>query len=138
MDRAREWLEAILDRRAKIDQLRAEIDRLRQSINLLPGVSYDGDLVQTSTQDSAVLKKVEELTDKERQLADMVAEYETEVAARVKAIHALTGEEYTTVLYERYVRGRYWWEIARKLKTSESTVYRIHREALELMEEVLT
>lgn len=131
---AREYLEEIRTQRARIDQLRAEIDRLRESINLLPGVTYDGDNVQTSTQDSAILTTVDELLDKERTLARMIKEHEEDVSARVSAILALDDEEQIAILYHRYVTGLYFWEIAREMKISESSVYRIHREALEEVE----
>ena len=64
MIKARDFLDEIERLRTRIGLLSAEYDAACKSINLLPGVSYDGIHVQTSTQDSRTLAQIEELTDK--------------------------------------------------------------------------
>lgn len=140
---AREYLEEIERQRVKIDNFRKEIDDLRASINLLPGVTYDGDHVQTSTTDSKVLEAVTVLVDKERNLAKLIEAHQQDRAARIMAIHKLADSDHMTVLYQRYVDGRYWWEIAqaisknKKRSITERWVYKLHEKALEELEAIL-
>lgn len=134
---AREYLDEIGRRKAEIDRLRKEIDDIRTSINLLPGVKYDGDHVQTSTTEDRVLRAVEALVDKERKYADLIKAYHEDRFARIMTIFDLTGEDLQRVLTMRYVDGLFWWEIMRELKCSESTVHRLHRDALDQMDEIL-
>lgn len=134
---ARDYLDEIDKKRAKIDTLRKEINDLRESINLLPGVSYDGVKVQTSTTDVQVLATVETLVDKERRLSGLIEEWQRDRTARIQTIHLLADKDQISVLYARYVSGLYWWEIMRDMKASESTIHRIHRAALEELQTII-
>lgn len=130
---AREYLDEIEKMRTKIGLLKAELDVMMESINLLPGVSFDGVRVQTSSTDSNVIQMVIRCNDKRRELLDKIANYELATDERVAAIEALSDPQHIEVLTLRYIRGLYFWEVAREMSTSESNIYRWHREALEEM-----
>lgn len=134
---AREFLAEIERKRARIDNLRREINDLRESINLLPGVSYDGEKVQTSSTDDHVLRAIETLIDKERRLIRLIEEYEADRESRILTINLLADKDQCTLLYSRYVTGLYWWEIAKRMNRSERSVYAIHTAALEGLQAIM-
>lgn len=137
MSGAREYLEEIEAEKHHIDRLRKEIDQIRRSINLLPGVTYDGDRIQTSTTDDHVLAAVEDLIDKERRLADLIQEYHEDRLARIDLINRLANDKHRSILAARYVDGLRWWTIQKRLKISESSIFRLHREAMEELEKMM-
>lgn len=136
----REYLADIEQKRVQIGLLKAELDACYESINLLPGVSYDGVTVQTTTKDSKVLRMIDEATDKYRKLRDLIETYDHERTERMELINRLGVPEYITVLTGRYVQGLRFWEIARTMGRSERRTYELHRRALAelegMMEEV--
>lgn len=135
--KAREYLDEIERLRTQIGLFSAEYDAACKSINLLPGVSYDGIRVQASTKDNRILAQIEELTDKLHRLSDGIRELEQTRAERVAMINMLQEPEHIEVLYLRYVKGLYFWEVAREMKTSERNVYYLHNRALAELWEVM-
>lgn len=137
---ARDYLADIEQKRVQIGLLKAELDACYASINLLPGVSYDGVNVQTTTKDSKVLRMIDEATDKYKKLRDLIETYDHERTERMELINRLGVPEYITVLTGRYVQGLRFWEIARTMGRSERRTYELHRRALAelegMMEEV--
>lgn len=134
---AREYLAEIERLRVRIGTLKAELDAVYASINLLPGVSFDGVNVQTTVTDSRVLAAVEKCVDKTRKLAETIEEYEAAKAERIAKIHELDNPQQVAVLCARYIDGLYWWEIVEKLGISRATAYRVHGDALGEMNKLL-
>ena len=131
---AQEYLDEIEEMRTRIGLLKAELDVMMESINLLPGVSYDGVKIQTTSTDSKVIQMVIRCSDKRRVLLDEIEKYEQAAEERVRAIKALSDPKHIEVLTLRYIRMLYFWEVAREMSTSESNIYRWHREALAELE----
>ena len=127
---ASEYLSEIERLRVRIGTIKAELEATYESINLLPGVSYDGVNVQVSTTDSKVLEVVEQCVDKTRKLAEAIEKYEAAKSERIAKIHELTDPQQVEVLCARYITGMYWWEVAREMHMSERWVYKLHAAAL--------
>lgn len=137
MLKAREWLDEIERLRTQIGLFSAEYDAACKSINLLPGVTYDGIHVQVSTKDNRILAQIEELTDKLHRLSDGIRELEQVRSERVEMIKRLREPGHIEVLYLRYVKGLYFWEVAQEMKISERNVYYLHNGALAELWEVM-
>lgn len=136
---AREYMADIEKWYIKIQTIKAELNACYASINLLPGVSFDGVHVQTSTNDSKALELVEEATDKYHQLLDKVAEYERKREAAFEVVMGLENKAHIEVLYLRYFSWMAWDRIAEKMgfKRDTKRAHQIHREALEELEKVI-
>lgn len=137
MLKARDWLDEIERLRTQIGLFSTEYDAACKSINLLPGVTYDGIHVQVSTKDNRILEQIEELTDKLHRLSDDIRELEQVRSERVAMIKKLQEPEHIEVLTLRYVKGLYFWEVAREMNTSERNVYYFHNGALAELWEVM-
>lgn len=134
---AYEYLGEIERKRVQIELIKAELDAMMESINLLPGVSFDGVRVQTTSTDSKVLQMVVLCNDKRSQLFRKIEEYEKARNERIAAIDRLGEPKLIEVLTLRYVKGLYFWDVASRMKRSESSVYDLHAKALKAMEDVI-
>lgn len=113
MRRAQAITEHIADLRAMCEQLRTE----------------DGHKIELD-------KAVAELVDAERRAAgevDRLAEQEREIEQTISQ----TAEPYRTLLYERYINGKTFEQIAVTLNYSYRQATRIHGNALNLVKDVL-
>jgi len=137
--RAADWLREIERTHVQIELLKAELDACYASINLLPGVSFDGVNVQTSSNDSHVLALIEEATDKYNRLRDMIAEYEKQRAAAFAVVIGMDNRAYMRVLYLRYFSRLTWNEIAEAMgfKRDTKRAHQIHREAMAELDRVM-
>lgn len=136
---AREYLREIEQKRVQIGLLKAELDACYASINLLPGVSYDGVNVQTTTKDSKVLRMIDEATDKYNRLVTEIEEYEAAREEAFKTVREMENTQYTEVLYLRYFAWMPWDRIAKRMgfKRDTNRAHQIHREALEALDDIL-
>lgn len=132
-----DYLSEIDRQRILIGMLRAEYDAAITSINLLPGVTYDGVHVQTSSRDSKVIRMVEECAFKLTRLLGELERYEQDRAARIDLIRQLDDPKLSEVLMLRYVLGRYWWQVAREMRCTRQTIYRLHKEAIAKISQIL-
>ena len=84
----------------------------------------------------ALDKAVAELVDAQEKTAAEVtrlARLETEIACTIDRVP----EPYRTLLYERYINGRTWEQIAVRLNYSYRRVTQLHGEALKLLKDCL-
>lgn len=124
---AKEYLMQYRDamRRAKaiadhIDDLRAMCEQLR---------TEDGHKVELS-------KAVAELVDAERK-AEAEIDRLTRLEAEIEGAVGQIAEPYRTLLYERYIGGKTWEQIAVGMAYSYRQVTRLHGNALNLVKDVL-
>ena len=136
---AREYLREIEQKRVQIGLLKAELEACYASINLLPGVTYDGLHVQVSTDDSHVLSIVEEATDKYKRLVAEIEEYEAARKEAFKTVREMENKQHIKVLYLRYFEWMPWGRIAKRMgfKRDTNRAYQIHREALKALNDIL-
>ena len=78
---------------------------------------------------TAVCEKI----DLEREVADLQAERKE----LIKKIDEMGDDTLSMLLYLRYVRGFQWETITEKMRYSERSIYRLHRKALELLDNKL-
>lgn len=85
----------------------------------------------------ALDKAVADLVDAQEQTATEIAQLcklETEIACTIDAVH----EPYRTLLYERYINGKTWEQVAIAMNYSYAhTVHRMHPCALKAVAEIL-
>jgi RNA polymerase sigma factor (sigma-70 family) len=115
----------------KIAVTKAQMERLR--VMMLPGaIRYDKDSIQTSPQDPMLVfaEKMDELT---RQAKDLELLYMNEYK-EVEAMAETLDDAHRDVLKLRYLAEYKPVEIAIELNYSESTVYKLKREAIKLLE----
>lgn len=115
----------------KIAVTKAQMERLR--VMMLPGaIRYDKDSVQTSPQDPMLVfaEKMDELT---RQAKDLELLYMNEYK-EVESMAETLDDAHRDVLKLRYLAEYKPVEIAIELNYSESTVYKLKREAIKLLE----
>lgn len=116
----------------KIAVTKAQMERLR--VMMLPGaIRYDKDSVQTSPQDPMLVfaEKMDELT---RQAKDLELLYMNEYK-EVEAMAETLDDAHRDVIKLRYLAEYRPVEIAIELNYSESTVYKLKREAIKLLED---
>ena len=115
----------------KIAVTKAQMERLR--VMMLPGaIRYDKDSVQTSPQDPMLefAEKIDDLTRKKEKLElEYLRQYE-----EVEQMAELLDETHRAVIKLRYLAEYKPPEIALELNYSESTVYKLKREAIKLLE----
>lgn len=81
-------------------------------------------------------KAVAELVDAERRAAgevDRLAELEREIEQTIKCI----AEPYQTLLYERYINGKTWEQVAVRMNYSFRHTTKLHGTALRILKDVL-
>ena len=109
---------AIEAKREKIRSLEEMATSATQSIT---GMPHNPSSIQ-SRMAEAVCKKV----DLEKEIAQLDAERNAAIAY----LYTLPDTEETTLLIKRYVLEFAWEDIAIEMHVSESTVYRLHRKAV--------
>ena len=122
-----EYLNNLKLMRVKIKQLTEMIARIRERA-YPTGISYEGDKVQTSTEDK-FLKIIAKCADKAAELEMTRMKYNYECARLLNMIHELNDERYIEILKYRYIDGLRYEEIEKK------HIKRLKNEALEILEE---
>ena len=115
----------------KIAVTKAQMERLR--VMMLPGaIRYDKDNIQTSPQDPMLVfaEKMDELTSDAKKLELLYMQQYKEVEIMVDKLD----DAHRDVLKLRYLAEYRAPEIAIELNYSESTVYKLKREAIKLLE----
>ena len=117
-----EWLENMIISRSEI----VEIGRTR-AMNIV--AVTDKEPVQTSPKDT-MCEIMSNVVDTDKELSRYKAEYKLIMSQ----VDNLSGAYSSAYLYMRYAKGHNVNMIARALNKSRSTIYRIHREAIEEFE----
>ena len=115
----------------KIAVTKAQMERLR--VMMLPGaIRYDKENVQTSPQDPMLVfaEKMDELTSNAKRLETLYMQQYQEVETMADALD----DAHRDVIKLRYLAEYKPTEIAIELNYSESTVYKLKREAIKLLE----
>ena len=115
----------------KIAVTKAQMERLR--VMMLPGaIRYDKENVQTSPQDPMLVfaEKMDELTSNAKQLETLYMQQYQEVETMADTLD----DAHRDVIKLRYLAEYKPTEIAIELNYSESTVYKLKREAIKLLE----
>ena len=128
-----EYLNNLKLMRVKIKQLTEMIARIRERA-YPTGISYEGDKVQTSTEDK-FLKIMAKCADKAAELEMTRMKYNYECARLLNMIHELNDERYIEILKYRYIDGLRYEEIEKKIGYSARHIKRLKNEALEILEE---
>ena len=117
----------------RIEQTKSRITALRYT--LMPsGIRYDTDKVQSSPSDM-MPEKMAKIDDLEQYLAELYAEYDSEMSAITAALEAINREPEKTVLMMQYVGGHNVIEIADILNYSIRSVYYIRSRGYDLLAE---
>lgn len=122
---AKEWLK----RGWKLDQEIAALERTKQATRerlMSVTAGYDGEPVQ-GTRDPHRYDRLVELEEKINQRIDQLVAVKREI---VDAIAQVPDSRYRTLLTERYVNIRSWWQIAMDMDYSRQHVDRLHSQAL--------
>ncbi|MSU86549.1 sigma-70 family RNA polymerase sigma factor [Streptococcus dysgalactiae subsp. dysgalactiae] len=85
--------------------------------------------IASNMSDSSLLHEVEE------QIAKEVSELTQERSETLKKVNSLMSADQVTVIKLRYMNGYSWDRIAYIMRRSLNTVYRLHKKALEQLEE---
>jgi len=115
----------------KIAVTKAQMERLR--VMMLPGaIRYDKENVQTSPQDPMLVfaEKMDELTSDAKQLETLYMQQYKEVETMADTLD----DAHRDVIKLGYLAEYKPTEIAIELNYSESTVYKLKREAIKLLE----
>lgn len=110
---------------------KAQMEKLR--VMMLPGaIRYDKDTVQSSPQDPMLIfaEKMDELLQKAKSLELAYMQQYTEVEAMANSLD----DAHRDVIKLRYLADYGAPQIAIELNYSESTVYKLKREAIKLLE----
>lgn len=124
---AKEYLQQYRDAMRRIHAISDHIAELRAVCEQLR--TEDGHRI-------ALDKAVAELVDAQEKSAAEVAQLtklENEIACTIDRV----SEPYRTLLYERYINGRTWEQIAVKMNYSYRRVTQLHGEALKLIKDFL-
>ena len=70
----------------------------------------------------------------QEKIEDEKRKYDEVLCETVSAIEKMENEDYKSVLTYRYINNMLWEEIADALETTERTIYRWHRMALDVLE----
>lgn len=117
----------------RIDRKQKEADILRQKLSLPKSPAYS-DMSKTVSPESheieagiaKIISLEEETHTAEKELKNLKEIFQV-------AIEAITNTEYHDILTKRYLEFKDWIIIAEEMGYSESSCYRLHREALALM-----
>lgn len=126
---AKEHLMQIRQLNNRIVRLTEEIERRRAKLTSTT-ISTAAERVQSSPHGDKFAGMIAALADKELYRAEMVLIYETMRDTIVDEILGLDDELCQSVLFERYVNGLEWGQVAAKLFFSPSYIYVLHLKAL--------
>ncbi len=124
LNRIREIRRAINYRQMKIEGLNERAMRTTSSLSGMPRRGGDPSAMAT-----AVCEKI----DLEREVADLQAEQKE----LIKKIDELGSDALSTLLYLRYVRCLSWEEIMAKMGYCKAHIFRMHKEAIDQLEQSL-
>jgi len=113
---------------SRIQELRDMTERVGQSL------SGDGVRVQTSPRRDPMGDLIATLVDLERECLDDYARLLALQSEIENAINSVERHEYRLVLYERYINLKRWDDIAEDNNYGYRHVYRLHDEALAVIE----
>jgi len=116
----------------RMEERAAEYDRLASSPS---SPNYETPRVDgTKSKDAPFLKWIYKLMEIQEKIEDEKRKYDEVLCETVSAIEKMENEEYKSVLTYRYINNMLWEEIADALETTERTIYRWHRMALDVLE----
>lgn len=111
--------------------------RAEKLSGMMPGaIRYDVPRVQSSPADRMIQASAEvDMIDREiEQLKNDLREQRREIADTAGSLECKDGME---VIIRRYIDGLQWKDVARAMHKSQSTVFRIHREAVDELDHIL-
>lgn len=126
----------------RIDHLKWMIESKKEKILALEEIATSMTSVQTGMphDPSPVQSRMAEAVLKKLDLENSIKEDEAEIQGLKEelssAIEKVKSPKYQAILFKRYIRNMTVDEIAEDLSYSESTVFRIHREAAKALEEI--
>lgn len=127
---AKQYLNQLRTLESVIRARKGQLERLRKEQIFLPGISYDSDRVQTSTNPDP-MKQSDRLLDLEREIAAKVEAAERIRSRIIDEIESLQNPLYVTILIKRYVEGLNFEKIADQMRYSYMYVIHLHGEALQ-------
>lgn len=123
----KEYLKSYLSHVRRIHRINEEIKEIR---SMRASMSVNNDGMPHGSGQGDLSGYAAELDSLERDLIqeryERIKTYQ-DIAARIKRLHS---ENEKDVLFYRYIKGLCWWEIAEKMRYSESQVHRFHGKAL--------
>ena len=123
--------------------LNDELTRLQvlkeQAYNTACGVScgVNGDKVQTSKKNTTE-QKVLSYVNYSQQVDDKISELIDCRGILLRTINRLNNPAHRIILIARYIEGNTWAEVSDKTNYSLRAVYKIHNQALEKLEEIIS
>lgn len=111
--------------------------RAEKLSGMMPGaIRYDVPRVQSSPADrmSQASAEVDIIEREIEQLKNDLREQRREIADTAGSLECKDGTE---VIIRRYIDGLQWKDVARAMHKSQSTVFRIHREAVDELDHIL-
>lgn len=125
---AKQYLQQLARLQTNIKILQDEIEerRTRLTSTTMPL----GEKVQSSPSGDRFADMIASLADRDLFCQGLICDYEDMRDRIVEEITGLENEQEITVLYERYVRGKYWDRIASEMHYSKQHIFRIHGRAL--------
>lgn len=126
-EKKKEYLKSYLRHVRRIHRINEEIREIR---SMRASISMNTDGMPHGSGQEDLSGYAAELDAMERNLIqeryNRIRTYQ-DIAARIKR---LSSENEKDVLFYRYIKGLCWWEIAEKMRYSESQVHRFHGKAL--------
>jgi len=126
---AKQYLRQLSKLQHRIDILKDEIDERRTRLESSAAPEL-GDKVQSSPNSDRFAEAIAILADKDLQRQELIYIYEQMRDKIVDQILELENDQYSKVLYERYVRCKRWDLIADEMHYSIQRVFQLHGNAL--------
>lgn len=131
---AKEYLSQIQRLEYKISRMKLRAEEYQRLSESIPGQSYDGIRVDgTRNLDAPFVKWLMKKADLEQEIKVLEEKLANLKAEIVTCIESLDNEDYKNLLVMHYIKGMSWQEISDKMYVSQSTIFRWHRESLDLI-----
>lgn len=130
---AKEYLNQLRALDIKIKQRTAQLKELKASTEMLSGIDYSKDRVQSSP-DDALCSAVSRCLDIEADIVRKKAEFEVMKNTIIGQIQGLDDARYIDILHRRYVERESWEQISDGMCCSYRHANRLHGWALRAFE----
>ena len=131
---AKDYLKQIGKFDTIINQKKQEIDSLASNRVLVPGISYSAEKVQTSPDGTGFAGQSDKIIDITRKLLEEILDLQNQKQYIIDQIQQLSTQEYINILYQRYVLGADFEEIAYKAGYTYNYTCKLHGQALKEFE----
>lgn len=129
---AKEYLSQVYKLDHKIHIMKLEVEEYNRLSLSIPSIDYSRERVDhTPSNESYYAKWIEKAIDKQAEINEKIKELEILKLEVSNEIDKLENENYRMILKYRYINSMTFPDIAKKIFLAESTVKRLHREAVE-------